>query len=388
MLTGKNGILKRAVEAKEKSESAQQKEKTNLKEYENDMERYVAGIPFNEETKPYLPSSNFKYKEGDLDAGLVIQDNTGNEYVWIEVPKTEKVYQTAKLGITNFTEDDYTKIENDLHNYTEIYRKGAKWTDTFYDATNDENEANKADWFQNEEEYNTLKQKMLKSIYENGGFWLGRYEAGIEDEKDIRKDYSDIVTLIPVIKKNVYSYTYVTRTQAKKLAEQVESGSCTSSLMFGVQWDLVLKFIEEKTVAKTEDANKELARTKIINDLNSDSTQIGNYQNNHWNITNVLAKYSENNGGNYATGIKQKKMDSDILLSTAASEEFKLMNIYDLAGNVIEWTLEKTSFSEYPCARRGGFYNNPGSTYPASARSTYYTNFSYYDTGFRISIIK
>ena len=50
----------------------------------------------------------------------------------------------------------------------------------------------------------------------------------------------------------MYPYTYVTGTQAKKLAEQVESGNCTSNLMFGIQWDLVLKFIEEKIVEQAE----------------------------------------------------------------------------------------------------------------------------------------
>ena len=86
------------------------------------------------------------------------------------------------------------------------------------------------------------RKKMLGSVYENGGFWVGRYEAGIEDENNIRKETSSTATLVPVSKQNAYPYTWVTRTQAKVLAEKVESGSYTSSLMFGVQWDLVLKF--------------------------------------------------------------------------------------------------------------------------------------------------
>ena len=66
----------------------------------------------------------------------------------------------------------------------------------------------------------------------------------------------------------MYPYTYVTRTQAEVLAEKVESGSCTSSLMFGVQWDLVLKYIENKKKEKIPEISKR---------LNEDSEYIGNY---------------------------------------------------------------------------------------------------------------
>ena len=62
--------------------------------------------------------------------------------------------------------------------------------------------------------------------------------------------------------------------------------------------------------------------------------------------------------------------DYDTLLSTGISEYTNKMNIYDFAGNEGEWTLEHaTSFSNYPCARRGGGYYDSGSSYPASSRN-------------------
>lgn len=91
-------------------------------------------------------------------------------------------------------------------------------------------------------------------------------------------------------KANIYPYNYVTRTQAKVLAEKVESGSYTSSLLFGVQWDLTLKYIENKKIATD---------SEIKTKLNSDSETIGNYKNNLWNIKNTLAKYSIDNGNTY-----------------------------------------------------------------------------------------
>ena len=39
------------------------------------------------------------------------------------MPQTAEVYPTAGLKITEFTEDEYTKIEKDLHTYTSDYRE-------------------------------------------------------------------------------------------------------------------------------------------------------------------------------------------------------------------------------------------------------------------------
>ena len=177
-------------------------------------------------------------------------------------------------------------------------------------------ELNKSTWYQSEGDYNTAKKKMLKSVYQNGGFWVGRYEAGIENEVDIRKAASATATLIPVTKQNMYPYNYVTRTQAKVLAEKVESGSYTSSLMFGVQWDLVLKYIETKNSAK---------KTNLL----TNSTQIGNYNNNLWSITNANAKYSKDRGQSFliCTNLYTKTSNSSILLTTGADTSFSLMNI-------------------------------------------------------------
>ena len=39
-----------------------------------------------------------------LENGYTVQDGKGNQYVWVEVPKTEEVYPTAGLNITDFVE--------------------------------------------------------------------------------------------------------------------------------------------------------------------------------------------------------------------------------------------------------------------------------------------
>ena len=276
MLTGQNGILARAAESKEKTEDGEKRENERMQDYENTIKEYTDGLPETNYTKPYYPSSDFFKKEGNLSIGLVIQDSKGNEYVWVEVPKTLYDNESYNTEITKedrkpnpgeeYTENDYNNIEYCLKKYTKDY-SGSGYKDVYAEDT-----AIKNGWFTGEAEYNTAKQKMLKSVYENGGFWVGRYEAGIENESDVRTNNKEgtttVPSLIPVTKPNAYPYNHVTRAQAKVLAERVGGKNYTSSLMFGVQWDLMLKYIEEKTVENAQDADKETTRANIKKCIN------------------------------------------------------------------------------------------------------------------------
>ena len=312
-------------------------------------------------TEPYLPTGFTKVEGTSLANGYTIQDSTGNQYVWVEVPKTSEVYPTAGLNITGFSNDEYAKIETDLHTYTNDYRDGTSYKDEYYsDAVTGLTSA----------QYIELKQKMLKSVYQNGGFYVGKYETGIEDSP--KKSYTSELTQTPVIKQNAYPYNYVTCSQAQTLANSMESGSHTSSLMFGVQWDLVLKYLETKGTAQA--------------DLKTDSTSIGNYYDNLWEITNENSKYAPN-GSRWTSGARGKKESNEIvLLSTGASETFSKQGIYDIAGNVWEWTLEYTADSSYPCAVRGGYCTIDGSDSPAAYRNGSSTTNYYGDVGFRLSL--
>lgn len=359
-------------------------------------------LPSTSDTTPYYPDDTFRRDSStDLDTGLVIKDKNKNEYVWIEVPKTAEVYPTAGLKITNFTVDEYTAIETDLHTYTNYYRNGTSFTDEY------PSDKVLAGTGLDSDAYTALKQKMLKSVYENGGFWIGRYEAGIAENRtskeiDLATAPAPLSTSKTGTEENPiypYPYTYVTCSQAQTLASKLSTGkSYTSSLMFGVQWDLVLKHIETKEVEKGT------ALATIQSALRSNSSSWGNYRDASFTINR--GKYAKDgalstwynyntaleNCVTYANGTSTKISASDynnsILLTTGASDACKKMNIYDLAGNVSELTLEYTADSNVPCTVRGGSYHNVGSGPPASYRYNLLTTLSVSTYGFRSSLFK
>ena len=363
------GIFEKVQEAKRKTEEENKEEQRKIAQMEaliNKEKTTYKGITIPEGFTPTKIEG-----EDSSNDGIVITDGYGNEYVWVEVPKTEEIYQKSGLSIEDFTDEEYDKIEEDLHEYTKDYRKETKCKDIYYPDSTD-------GWFRNEKEYNDLKHKMLKSVYQNGGFWVGRYEAGIEKW---RTSYGE-TTVTPLSKANLYPYTFVTRTQAKVLAEQVESGSETSSLMFGVQWDLVLKYIENKNI--DEDS-------KIRDKLNSNSEKIGNYLNSTM-ILNRGMYMSGNNWYNYDKNLenriknKEKEAMKAFILTTGSSNNTRIQNIYDIAGNVWEWTLEKTDDNSNPCMHRGGGYIDKSMNYPASRRSIGHILYNLSYLGFRVTL--
>ena len=316
------------------------------------------------ETRPYLPTGFTQVKGTTLKNGLTIQDSTGNQYVWVEVPKAERVYKTAGLEIKDFTDEEYTKIENDLHTYTDVYRDGTIYKDEYYSGVG-----------LTSDEYTNLKKTMLKSVYQNGGFYVGKYETGIESGPKTSGSSSTEPTEIPVIKQNAYPYNYVTCSQAQTLASKMKSGNYTSSLMFGVQWDLIMKYLETKGMSQKE--------------LKENSTNFGNYYNKLYNITNIESKYyfSHGSGSKWISGAYGTKIsNSFILLSTGASDDFCKQGIYDLAGNVWEWTLEYTSISSDPCVKRGGYYGTYGNGEPIAKRNFGQTSYKTIGGGFRVSL--
>ena len=410
-LSGDNGILRRATEAKEQTNQKNDEETEKIGGYESTIDQYVdgngggsgsggsgggTGTNFtNVNTADSNPAgavpANSTVVEADASKGIVIKDSNNNEWVWIEVPKTT-VFADLTIDTKNtLTEQNYTDIKNKLIAYARTYREGKSgqgfnWTDEWYAedgstlitaSTSNLTETQKAltnGCGLTYDEYKTAYQKMLKSVYTYGGFWIGRYEAGIEgtttETTNARTSSSGRISIgtspKAISKKDAIPYNYVYCSEAQALAQEMTpNNNYTSSLMFGIQWDLTCKFLETRGGLKTAD-------------INSNSTSWGNYSNVERTISSDKAKQ-----GSSWTSITGTKPASSVLLTAGASDDTKKMNIYDFAGNEWEWTLEKTSDSSRPCARRGGDYLNTGSSYPASYRNYDYTTRSNYSIGFR-----
>ena len=365
MLTGHNGILNRASEAKEKTEIASKDEQRRLAQVEalmSTVDTEYSGVTI---PKGFAPTKIAG--EDSIDVGLVITDGSGNEYVWVEVPKTTEIYSTAGTNIMNFTDEEYAKIEKDLHEYTSDYRHS-----DYSDVNSD---------------FLKQYQNMLKSVYTNGGFWIGRYEAGISDGIP-RTEHIDIRDSDKfVIKPNMIPYNYVTRDEAQELAKKMNYEDCTSSLIFGVQWDLMLKYIENKN-------------NTVKEKLTVDSTFIGNYYNSEFTLNR--GKFAQNNNFsnwyafnseekvNLVMGNRKQKQSNEnasILITTGATEASNLQGIYDIAGNLGEWTLE-FNLESSPCVYRGGSYNSQGSVGPAKCHNGRNIDNSNFGIGFRVGLWK
>ena len=368
MLTGENGILTQAQNAKNRTEEAEAQERKDL-DKQNEIISNAIGLPETSDTKPFLPEGA-TVTNNDLNTGVTIRDVNGNEWVWIEVPKSIYTNTEYNGGTAPTSSEDYEKIESVMKEYAKDYRQSG-YEDTWY--------SEEQHGFASADDYNNHKNSMLKSVYENGGFYIGKYEVGIKE--DIYRAYgTDFETehpttgYTPVIQEGKYVYNWVRCKQAQELSKSLATGERTSSLMFGIQWDLVMKHIETK-------------KGKTKEELKTKSTDWGNYLDATFDITK--GQYSENKGETYksVTGTYSKQQNADVLLTTGVTNRNSTLSIYDLAGNVFEWTLEQyTSNANRPCAIRGGRYNGGGDKHPGSNHDYDSTTYSLYHDGFRTAL--
>ena len=259
------------------------------------------------------------------DKGLVIEDDIGNQFVWIPVKDTNNIIR----------KDGY------------YARKEQNYMNSCKEA--DDNNS-------------TVESKELyKSIKKYKGFYIARYEAGIEDQ--FKRHIQD-GTIKPLSKQNVYVWNRIRWGSAYGYAldgiqgDDRENGAVKvarsmypnterlktynlqndltndtgviSTLCYGVQWDLTMDFISN--------IDNPYTKTKYI----EDSSNMG------WFGTNsksTLQKTGTNLNGNNSNCVK---------------------NIYDLAGNIYEWTMEsyKDNFRIY----RGGMYEMGNKDISASTR--------------------
>ena len=128
------------------------------------------------------------------------------------------------------------------------------------------------------------------------------------------------------------------------------STSVTSCLLTAAAWDRTLNFlVESKAITKAE--------------VWGDGVTWGNYVEKTFEFD---GKYSIDDGESYDESKTTKPENKFCLLGTGVAEDTEKKNIYDLAGNLSEWTTEAQS-SEGRVSRGGSYYSNEISS-PANCR--------------------
>ena len=273
--------------------------------------------------------------EEEVTDGNVTSARTGrNQYVWVPVEDISSIAKTT----SGYDTEGRLNYQGKLYDFSS---SGATEMSRYGQGTNSDREPD----IVTEEDNNTsnmsilglssgnaLKQQlqiefneMVKSVDTYGGFYIGRYETGnlvatAGREPVVVKGNSSISNV------NWY-YMY------RNIKELAANSSVKSTMIWGCLWDRTLIWLAETNQASSGVNGKSYA--EIAN-----SSGWGNYE--------------TDSGG---TGSKQP---------TGNSETWKANNIYDMAGNVYDWTIE----AMYTDIRvfRGGYYNRSGSSHPASNR--------------------
>lgn len=362
VLNGENGIVKQAQKAKEESKIKELKEKVRIdiagKRVENIngelrvsvlkeiLDKYFDNVPvetqITSETKLKAKEEYGKYemKISDIDVGeityetsytifkdvnaeqvpipegyivsensdenivnkgLVISDSRGNEYVWIsctvDSSSNKLQYKRTEWGVEKDGTDNSRAIKDELT---------LKDIDVTYSKTDTDNGINEEISKEIVAQINAEKE----SIKKYGGYYIGRYEVG-KDNKTA------------VIKAEQEPYVNIKWSKAYELAKGIGGGEgATTYLCSSYSWDTAINFIQNTT-------GKNYA-TSIIG------------FNGNWKSQEVKD----------SSGKVIKPVNTAQRLNTGLTTA--LCNIYDMGGNVGEFTTELNPGTSETVVMRGG----------------------------------
>ena len=325
MLTGENGILSQAAKAKNETEKAQANEALILDEYNKFLNNAVGGtagggttpeepeepenqgtlgtVTGDEETPTEVkdsldnkvvvpPGFTIQNPEDNVEDGIVIVDKNhgataGSEFVWIPVGTIHTSSGDKTITLERYSFGSTTG-EPSLYS-------GSITEDTVAEHTYDNTPAKDI------EEFKT-------SVEENGGYYLGRYEARTATKRTAKTDPLTQITTKP----DEYVYNWVTQLQAAEQSQNMYTSEYfESDLVNSYAWDTAIVFLQE-----CDDRVDKATPYSRQNSLNTGS----------------LAEKGTNGTGT----------------------EDVICNVYDMASNCYEWSTE--TGSAVPCVFRGGHY--------------------------------
>lgn len=254
----------------------------------------------------YIVSENSD--ENIVNKGLVVSDSRGNEYVWIsctvDSSSNKLQYKRTEWGVEKDGTDNSRAIKDELT---------LKDIDVTYSKTDTDNGINEEISKEIVAQINAEKE----SIKKYGGYYIGRYEVG-KDNKTA------------VIKAEQEPYVNIKWSKAYELAKGIGGGEgATTYLCSSYSWDTAINFIQNTT-------GKNYA-TSIIG------------FNGNWKSQEVKD----------SSGKVIKPVNTAQRLNTGLTTA--LCNIYDMGGNVGEFTTELNPGTSETVVLRGGvnYVNSP-----------------------------
>ena len=366
LVFSENGIIAKAREAAEKTNQAVINEQEQMNEVGTIIDNMLNGIGESTPPKPEGPempegwdgnkvnavesadkvvvpvpkgyTASSVSTENKVSEGFVIYEGqeavtntnadtarrTRNQFVWVPVENPSDMYGTDKDGKKRGKLYNFSASGIIAENWTEQGGVMSITSETSYrepDVLESFDSSNSVTISQLETEFNN----MIESVKRYGGFYIGRYETGnlSQEKASIIKNNSDIG--------NQTWYTMYNK--AKGIAV---NSNVTSSMIWGSQWDATLRWMYNSGNAEKKK-------------YTYDSTDKGSY-----------------------SGTSGNK-----IIATGANDAYSVNNIYDMAGNVNDWTVEVGSTV---CrVIRGGYYRNNGTNSPASKRDDGYSPTNNFD---------
>ena len=333
LVLGNNGIIAKAKDAETKSAEASQNDLKGMNGLVSEMEGALAG------------NGSTGSGSGNGNTG------SGNNFV---TKNTEVTYPDGKVWIPEgfkISKDSASTVQNgvvieDKGGNQFVWVPVADYKRTWYTG-----------WSPFSDYSEALPEDERASVDAYKGFYIGRYEAG-DKESTVAKTLrsSNDVTKTVTIKANQAPYNYVTRTQAVSLAEGFatkQGYKAKTKLVSSYAWDTTMAFLQN------------------VNSDYGSSSEEGNYSDTKFSYTDITG----------ASKTKEKK--SSVLVPTGQTTP--VCNIYDMGGNIYEWTTESYSDTSNPYARRGGGYSNFFADGPTGSRSNR-SDIAYDVSGFRLTL--
>ena len=341
ILANKNGILKKQMLL-----SNSRKNKIGESIDTSNWDKEKVNIIYDTEGTPVPVPKGFTASNADgehtINTGFVIYEGNEevnnynawdescarNQFVWVPVYDTSRIYE--EIGTTG-------KKKSKLWEFNENGR-----TEIFNSNTDDRREpgiitnhnGDKKQYFSRNGMQGYTREKLFKeleisfnkdieSIKKYGGFYIGRYETG-----NITSEQPVVQRMNTTISNQTW---YAMYPRMKNICKNENS---YTEMIWGCIFDETLQWLIE-------------SGNKTQNEVAIDSINWGNY------YRSSFEYISE-------TGTKVSKSNtSAVKIPTGSSEKNKANNIYDLAGNVSEWTLEQNaSFSYYMRGRNYGVSSN------------------------------